>query len=127
MASSSTTLQVEALSTVHANYADDEKRGLKRRLATCEKELTSEHDFPRYKEACTAVAMEDIKIHCETSIGLLDSMHDRLVDGFRSSNGMSLSQAEVWEMMRSIIEVSNRLTDIHEDAELREEPSSDEQ
>ena len=35
---------------------------------------------------------------------------------------MSLSQAEVWEMMRSIIEVSDRLTDIHEDAvELREQ------
>ena len=66
--------------------------------------------------------MEDIKIHCETSIALMNSMRDKLVDGFRSSDGIRLSQAEVWKMMRSIIEVSDRLTDIHEDAvELREQ------
>ena len=71
--------------------------------------------------------MEDIKLHCQISKALMDSIHDKLVDGFRSRDGIILSQAEVWEMMKTIIEVSNRLTDIHEDAELREEPSSDEQ
>ena len=120
MASSSTTLQVEALSIVHANYADDEKRGLKHRLATSEKVLTNTEALQRYKEACTALEMEDIKRHCETSIGLLNGIHETLVDGFR--DGMTLSKREVWEMMRSIIEVSDRLTDIHDDAvELREQ------
>ena len=90
MASSSTTLQVEALSAVHANYADDEKRGLKRRLAACEQELTRTEAVQRYKEACTALEMEDIKRHCETSIGLLNGIHETLVDGFR--DGMSLSK-----------------------------------
>ena len=59
--------------------------------------------------------MEDIKMNCETSIALMDSMHDKLVDGFRSSDGISLSQAEVWKMMRSIIEVSYCISYIHED------------
>ena len=52
---------------------------------------------------------------CETSIALMGSLHDKLVDGFRSSEGVSLSQAEVWEMMRSIIEVSDSISYTHED------------
>ena len=39
MASSSTTLQVEALSVVHAEFADVDKNDLKRKLAACQKEL----------------------------------------------------------------------------------------
>ena len=131
------TLQIAALSAVHNEYADCEKKELKRKLADTKKSLevcseayldASERLLKKsLKQAHTADALEDIKEHCQTSIALMDSMHDKLVPGFRSSHGVSLSQAEVWEMMRSIIEVSNRLTDIHEDAELREEPSSDEQ
>ena len=45
----------------------------------------------------------------------MGSMHDKLVDGFRSSDGISLSQAEVWEMMKSVIEVGDCLRDIHEE------------
>ena len=59
--------------------------------------------------------MEDIKMECENRIALTDSMHDKLVPGFRSSHGVSLSQAEVWEMMTSVIEVSDCLRYIHED------------
>ena len=145
------TLQIAALSAVHNEYADREKKELKRKLADTKECLNYTRDSvdsfaksltnvteelykerrelykKRRKEDRTAVAMEDIKEHCQTSKALMDSIHDKLVDGFRSSDGIRLSQAEVWEMMRSIIEVSDRLTDIHEDAELREEPSSDEQ
>ena len=52
---------------------------------------------------------------CETSIALMGSLHDKLVDGFSNSDGVRLSQAEVWEMMRSIIEVSDSISYTHED------------
>ena len=114
MASSSTTLQVEALSVVHANYADDEKRGLKRRLATSEKELNNTEALQRYKEACTALEMEDIKRHCEASKEILNGVHKTLVDGFR--DGGTLSKRDALNALRSIIDVSHCLASIQDKA-----------
>ena len=123
---------IKALNIASLHFDDSEKKELKRKLADTKKSLevcseayldASERLLKKsLKQAHTADALEDIKEHCQTSIALMDSMHDKLVDGFGSSEGITLSQAEVWKMMRSIIEVSDRLTDIHEDAvELREQ------
>ena len=126
------TLQIAALSAVHNENADREKKDLKRKLADTKEclnhsrnsidyfagtlpKVIDELSNKRRKEDRTAVAMEDIKEHCQTSKALMDSIHDKLVDGFRSSDGIRLSQAEVWEMMRSIIEVSDSISYIHED------------
>ena len=150
MASSSepVTFQLEALSALHAEYACEEKKDLKRKLADTKECLNDSRDSIDYfagtlskvieelskkrrKEDRTAVAMEDIKEHCDTGIALMGSMADKLDP--RARDGISLSQAEVWKMMESIIKVSDCLTSIREDAvdkysvELREEPSSDEQ
>ena len=132
MAASSTTLQVEALSVVHAEFADVDKNDLKRKLAYTKDSLeetrealdgVSEELTNRcQKQARTAVAIEDIKEHCETSIALMDSMHDKLVDGFRSSEGDKSIASRSLEMMRSIIEKSDCINYIHEDVvELREQ------
>ena len=103
---------MEALSTVHNALADDEKRGVKRKLATSEQELTKTQNILTCKHAWRALDCEEINIHCNESRVRLNGIHDKLVEGFR--NGMHLSKAEVWEMMRSIINVSDRLTYIQQ-------------
>ena len=143
MASSSepVAFQIEALNAVHNEFACKEKKDLKRMLARTEESyksvcrcLTRASDELwelRKEQHSTAVAMEDIKEHCNTGIALMGSMANKLDS--RSIDGISLSQAEVLKMMSSIIKVSDCLTSIREDAvdkysvQLREEPSSDEQ
>ena len=114
MASSSqpVTFQLEALSALHAEYACKEKKGLKRKLATSEKELNNAEAVQRLREAFISLEMEDIKIHCETSKALTNDIHTKLAKVY--CDRMTLSEEDVWQMMRSINEMSNRLTNDQE-------------
>ena len=96
---------MKALKIASLHFDDSEKKELKRKLATSKKELNT-------TEALHRLDMEDINHGCIHIDNQLISMHDKLVDGFSSSNGISLSQAEVWEMMRSISEASDHIAAI---------------
>ena len=90
---------MKALKIAALHFDDSEKKELKRKLAGSKKELNNTKAFHR-------LDMEDINHECIHIDNKLISMHDKLVDGFSSSNGISLSQAEVWEMM-SLISVAS--------------------
>ena len=98
---------IKALNIASLHFDDSEKKELKRKLADtkkCLKDSRKAHDDAseqlskkRNKQAHIAYALEDIKEHCQTSKALMDSIHDKLVDVFRSSDGVRLSQAEIWK------------------------------
>ena len=102
------TLQVAALSTVHTALADDEKRGLKRKLAKTQKSL----------------AIVSAELHEQTKKEA--EIYEHSFDGFqqiqkvigkmhRASNHgtteMHLSNAEVCQLLDSLAAVRNRFSD----------------
>ena len=131
MASSSTTLQVEALSTVHAEFADVDKNVLKRKLADCEKDLAWTKNVLLRTENGRTLDGYDIVRQSEDGIKELDKIQDKLRN--RSNQGQALSKIDMRQLMQWLQEakhcfLENKRTMVgSEDEDEDEQDTEDEQ
>ena len=121
MASSSTTFQIEALSTVHANYADDEKKMLKQKLAECEKELADTKILLLEEQDERKCEGYDILAFCAQGAKQLNNIRLELRKGIHT--GMHLSKEDVSQLATSMLKADHRFDDIK--YTIRGEDSSD--
>ena len=102
------TVQVEALSTMHTAWADDEKRGLKRKLATTQKSLTI------VSEELHEQTKKEAEIYKYSFDGfqqmqkIISKMHKASNHG---TTEMHLSNAEVCQLLDSLTAARNRFSD----------------
>ena len=104
MASSSqaVTLQVEALSAVHTAIADDEKRGLKRKLAASEQELAKTRQeladtkkMLRVERATWGGETGELLRISDLGMGYLSGLYQRISPAWPDQTRLHLSHTEV--------------------------------
>ena len=106
------THQVEALSAVHAYYADKEKKDLKRKLAASEQELAKMKEILFREQDGRVCEQREIVCYSDDGYEHLENIHNKLYKGSNAwQSGMSLSREEVGQLVNSLTHAKNRFLD----------------
>ena len=104
------TLQVEALSTVHKSFADDEKKLLKRKLEATQKDLATVRDELAKLIAISQLYKDSVE---ETHKRSRKKMYLVLMKLVLCEETGTLSIEEVKEMIRNLQDAHNMLDDTY--------------